>query len=332
MSYPLPTLISLAGDQVDHPPVESGTPGGSPSRCERETDDTGREHTHGQHMGITHLQQSHTLSLTLRSLKQDYNVTPNKKAALRLDQVRQLVDYCQLRGLLGFTLKLAIVLAFFGLLRISNLVLCKAATFNPQRDPTRADLTFEAPGLQYAQKWAKNRQSPQAQQDIPRIPIPHFPDDPLDPVQALLELHNLTPAAKPCDPLLLVPTPDGRFYTLDQRTLRTEFKHTLIACDLDPKIYTPHSLRKGGATLLHLAGANRHDIKGQGLWKSEAVSHYIQDNTLTHSSAINAFANSVNQGASTSKAAQTAEEDKQAHRHKHTKKQDKKKCINFSYR
>ena len=48
----------LAGDQVDHPPVEIGTPGGSPSRCELEMDDTGREHTHGQHMGITHLQQA----------------------------------------------------------------------------------------------------------------------------------------------------------------------------------------------------------------------------------------------------------------------------------
>ena len=82
-------------------------------------------------------------------------------------------------------------------------------------------------------------------------------------------------------------------------------------------------VKKGRSDSPSLGRRNRHDIKRQGLWKSEAVSHYIQDNTLTHSSAINAFANSVNQGASTSKAAQAAEEDKQARRHQHTKKQDK---------
>ena len=132
-------------------------------------------------------------------------------------------------------------------------------SFDPTQDSTRKDLQLQSPGLQYTQKWAKNRQTALNHQDI--SPLPAFPRDPLDPVQALIDLQNLTPMATPHDPLLLVPTPDGSFYVLDQRKLRQEFKQALIACDLDPRRYTIHSLRRGGATLLHKQGARTQDIK-----------------------------------------------------------------------
>ena len=122
---------------------------------------------------------SYTLGLTLRSLKISFEAPPNRKRPFTLEQVRRLADYCQLRGLLGFTLKLAIVLGFFGLLRISNLV-----------PPT--------------------------------------------------------------------------------------------------------------VTLLHGSGATLDDIKRQGLWRSQAVNQYIQDNTLAQSSVIDAFGAAINDGASTS--------------------------------
>ena len=47
-----------------------------------------------------------TLGLTLRSLKIDFSRTPNKKSALTLSHVQKLVAYCELKGLLGFTLRL----------------------------------------------------------------------------------------------------------------------------------------------------------------------------------------------------------------------------------
>ena len=244
---------------------------------------------------------SYTVGLTLRSLKMAYTGTPNKKAGLTLKHVQQLVAYCELKVLLGFTLRLAILLGFFRLLRISNLAPLTAQRFDPARDSTRADLQFHSPGLQYTQKWAKNRQTKLDQQDLPQVPIPHFPGDPLDPVQALIDLQNLTPSALPHDPLLLIPNADGTFCIFDQRRFRHEFRRALIACDLDPRRYTPHSLRRGGATLLHQHGAHTTDIKRQGLWRSDAVNAYIDDHVLTKSSVIHAFQHSVNQGASTSK-------------------------------
>ena len=214
---------------------------------------------------------SYTVGLTLRSLKIAYDVPPNRKKAITLEQLRKLADYCQLRGLLGFTLKLAILVAFFGLLRLSNLVPPTVAKFDPTRHSTRADLKLEEPGLQFAQRWAKNRQTQLPQQEVPCIPIPQLEDDLLDPVQAMIDLYNLTATASPNDPMLLVPTAAGGYYVLDQRCFREEFRRALIACDLDPHLYTPHSLRRGGATLLHQTGATMDDIKHQGLWRSEAV-------------------------------------------------------------
>ena len=60
-----------------------------------------------------------------------------------------------------------------------------------------------------------------------------------------------------------------RPHAIDTHTprLRAEFRQALIACDLDPRRYTPHSLRRGGATLLQQHGAQRQDIKRQGLWE-----------------------------------------------------------------
>ena len=243
---------------------------------------------------------SYTVGLTLRSLKIAYDVPPNRKKAITLEQLRKLADYCQLRGLLGFTLKLAILVAFFGLLRLSNLVPPTVAKFDPTRHSTHADLKLEEPGLQFAQRWAKNRQTQLPQQEVPRIPIPQLEDDPLDPVQAMIDLYNLTATTSPNDPMLLVPTAAGGYYVLDQRRFREEFHRALIACDLDSHLYTPHSFRRGGATLLHQTGATMDDIKRQGLWRSEAVKKYIQDQTLTQSSVLDTFANAVNHGASTS--------------------------------
>ena len=167
-------------------------------------------------------------------------------------------------------------------------------SYDPSRHSSRQDLAVEAPGLQFTQKWAKNRQQQVQREDLPRIPPPHFQGDPLDPVQAYLDLQNHTPTAGECDPLLIVPTPAGGFYTLDQRKLRQEFHRALITCDLDPKHYTPHSLRRGGATLLHQQGASVQDIKRQGLWRSDAVNAYLSDHALTQSSVISSFTGSVN--------------------------------------
>ena len=74
---------------------------------------------------------------------------------------------------------------------------------------------------------AKNRQTTQSQKEAPRIPLPQLIDDPLDPVQAWADLYTLTAQAKPCDPLLLVPSLTGSNYVLDQRRRTQTSIHSL---------------------------------------------------------------------------------------------------------
>ena len=51
---------------------------------------------------------------------------------------------------------------------------------------------------------------------------------------------------------------------MDQCCFGQEFHQALIACDLDPHLYTTHSLRQGGATLLHKTGATTSSIRDCG--------------------------------------------------------------------
>ena len=113
---------------------------------------------------------SHTLGLTLRSLKIAYDVPPNSKKALTLDQVSKLADYCTDYLV---SLKLAILMAFF-ILCLYNLMLPTAAKFDPAHHSTQANLTLEEPSLQCAQRWAKNRQTQLPKQDVAQVPIPQL--------------------------------------------------------------------------------------------------------------------------------------------------------------
>ena len=239
--------------------------------------------------------------------------------------MQHLVEYCQLKGLLGFTLRLAILLGFFALLRISNLAPLSATSFNPIRDSTRQDLTFEPPGLQYRQRWAKNRQTTKDPQEAPKIPLPYLPNDPLDPVQAWIDLQCLTTAAGPNEPLLLIPSLTGKNYVLDQHTLREELRQAFKACNIDPAQYSSHSLRRGGASHLHQHGTPVHAIKRQGLWKSDAVNHYINDITLHTSPAIDAFKLSITKDSLTQQAEDSrAGPERRAHKYKRKHKAPQK--------
>lgn len=52
-------------------------------------------------------------------------------------------------------------------------------------------------------------------------------------------------------------------------------KSACTAAGLDPKFYSVHSLRKGGATVALLSGVDEVMVKAQGDWISDAYRRYI---------------------------------------------------------
>jgi integrase len=51
-------------------------------------------------------------------------------------------------------------------------------------------------------------------------------------------------------------------------------KQLVSRIGLDPAVFSPHSLRRGGATAMFIANVPREDIKSHGRWKSDAIDIY----------------------------------------------------------
>ena len=57
--------------------------------------------------------------------------------------------------------------------------------------------------------------------------------------------------------------------------LRSMFKQVASLAHLEEERYTPHSLRRGGATFSYQSGVPLENIKRHGMWRSSAVDRYL---------------------------------------------------------
>jgi hypothetical protein len=187
---------------------------------------------------------------------------------------------CDDLGMFGKALKVAITIGFFAMARQSNLAPRAAKNFDPSRHTCRADVVLEAPGLILLLKWSKTCQSMQ-QPDI--IPIPHVPGSPADPVAAYKDLLRAQPTGHPNQPLLSLPSKKGTILTITSRQLAEALRELIIALELDPHMYSLHSLRRGGASTAYQAGVHFNDIKRHGQWKSDAFWLYITSPSVASS-------------------------------------------------
>jgi hypothetical protein len=69
---------------------------------------------------------------------------------------------------------------------------------------------------------------------------------------------------------------------LSTRTMSRVLRWAAVRDNLDPQVFSTHSLRAGGASALHAAGASIDTIKMHGRWSSDAYQRYIAQPS-THS-------------------------------------------------
>ena len=194
----------------------------------------------------------------------------DKRAALTIEHLAQLVDVC-LDDLSLAPLRVALTFGFFGFLRISNLAPPTTLGFDAARHTSFGDSLFNQ-GLMLNIKWSKTRQN--AKHTI-SIPLPALTVSDLCPVRAW---NSYVTKLNDCDikvntPLLVTTKPKGRPITIP--SLRKMFHKACYEAHLEGAGYTPHSLRRGGATTAYHAGVSIDSIKFHGTWRSEAVQDYL---------------------------------------------------------
>ena len=75
--------------------------------------------------------------------------------------------------------------------------------------------------------------------------------------------------------------------------LASAFSAMIGALDLDPALYSLHSLRRGRATAVHRQGLHQEVIKRHGMWSSASFCAYITSLGVASSPVVAGLATAV---------------------------------------
>ncbi|XP_077989286.1 uncharacterized protein LOC144443618 [Glandiceps talaboti] len=165
----------------------------------------------------------------------------------------------------------AIILAFFSFLRKSNLVPPSRGSFDPARHLRRCDIDIQDEFLLVAARWSKTLQ---CHERVFLIPISAIPGSSICPVAAFKRMYSRIPALGR-SPVFVYPS-KGQVVPLTQSALSSAFGKLISTSGKNPKLYSLHSLRRGGASLAYAAGVPTELIKMHGDWRSDAYTNYVK--------------------------------------------------------
>ena len=231
--------------------------------------------------------ESFAWSLTLRALPHAVRPILGTRTSITPEHLLLLVRACGERSF--WPLRVALVFGFLGYLRVSNLAPNTLSDFDDTRHTTWNDVTDGEGGIMLTLKWTKTRQA--ITEGAP-IPLPLIRDSELCPVLTWRE-YTLRLADIPVSsnsPLLLTTSdPRGRVITVP--ALRGLLRRAAEVAGLSHCNYTPHSLRRGGASFSFRAGVPLDQIKHHGTWRSSAVDRYLLSTPKFDTPVAQAFAN-----------------------------------------
>ena len=143
--------------------------------------------------------------------------------------------------------------------------------FEPSKHLCRRDISVCPAGLSVLLKWSKTNQSSARLVQIPIVPIP---GSPLCPLTAYKNMLKLVPAS-PASPAFSLPDSNSKRVCLTHATFVSHLQQLISLTGRDPKGFTGHSFRRGGATFAFRSGVPGELIQLQGDWRSDAYLRYL---------------------------------------------------------
>lgn len=203
----------------------------------------------------------------LMSVKNNIRHTPVRRMAIPMSALSLIISALSFDPE-GPTVTCAVLIMFFTFLRQSNLAPRTKKTFDPSRHLLRSDVIDEGDAIIIRIKWSKTYQGPTATS----VAAPALPSSPLCPVAAYRNLLASSPTFVHRHPLLSFG--DGSAMPLSY--LNRAWDLALRRCHMPPRVFTLHSLRRGGATsALESGAASIEHIRAHGTWNSDAVNVYL---------------------------------------------------------
>ena len=207
------------------------------------------------------------LKLALRGLQRNNTHIPKQAPPITPQILHDVYDLLDMDNEEDVIFWAVVLIGFFLLLRKCNLVPDTGASFNPDKQLKRSDLSIEPDHIKVTLRWTKNAQF--GNKPL-RFVLPRIEGSVLCPVSAILAVLSLV-EGNPNDSLFKKSS--GVCFTY--RQLQSKLAWVSQMLDLPDKL-TSHSLRAGGATNAFLAGVPGEIIKILGHWKSDCYLKYIR--------------------------------------------------------
>lgn len=212
-------------------------------------------------------QDNWPLQLVLRGIEKTLGRPPKQKLPITPQILLAIRDQLDLSIDLHITFWAACLVGFYSF--------CRKATLVPKsaidKDALcREDIQFMSQGVIIRVRKTKTIQCGQR---VLEIPLAQQTDSRLCPVAALKAFWAL-PAGPQSGPLFAFRQSAG-LHTLDYKSFTNQLSCVLQACGFDNRLYSGHSLRRGGATHAFKCGVPPAYIKAQGDWASSCWERYV---------------------------------------------------------
>ena len=178
-----------------------------------------------------------------------------------------VIDFTDLRQV---ALWASYLIAFYIFGRKSNMVPPSKAAFDPSKHLQRKDILMSDAGLIVVIKWTKSLQLFTKKLTIPLAAVP---GSPLCPVSAFKLMVSLI-RAKPSAPAFVYPC-KKQLVSLTYSDYTNFLMYTLQKVRVNPRAYSAHSFRRGGASWAFRCGVPADLIQSHGTWRSEAYKQYL---------------------------------------------------------
>ena len=208
------------------------------------------------------------VAVSLKGLKAQLSRPVRQKLPLSVDHLckfYQLLDFSSAKHLACWC---AMLLAFFGCFRVSNLVPAAKAQFDPLKHLTRDDIKCDGKFVLIFYKWSKTNQNSSS---VSWIPI-CSPSDARFNVQFFLNKLLIVVDAPENAPLFSYS--DHMFHT--KFSLTRMLDHFLFEAGMNLADYSWHSFRRGSATFAFELGLDESAVQLLGDWKSPAFKRYLE--------------------------------------------------------
>ena len=208
------------------------------------------------------------VAASLTGLKAQLARPVHQKLPLTVDHLQKFHSILDLSDAKQLACWCAMLLAFFGCFRLSNLVPASKAMFDPLKHLCRNDIKFEGKLVLVFYKWSKTNQN---SNKVSWIPLCSTSDLRFD---VKFYFKKLFSAVK-------VPN-SSPIFTYQKNVFLTKcslirmLDQCIFKAGLPPYEYSWHSFRRGAAVFAFELGLDESAVQLLGDWSSSAFKHYLE--------------------------------------------------------